>query len=380
MNTSIINRLFTLTTIVIVLLLAPTLKIKNKEIKMGLFDPIIHGIGSVIDTAGKIAGLPEMGISEKFGVGTNVATGLPQITSYPTSSTTTTNTVASSPTQSGSANDTMGGATSYQDPYASLRAGFNTQKSNIYGSANTAAQDLQPQYEQSILETIHNLNQGQQAIDRKAQQNESSRIQGTQGILGMISRGIKSGGVYLGNRNAGSSSAAQAIAQAYGDQGRRQMSTIGNQYAQNAQNIGLDQANQDWAVQQAPNKFHLDLMNNVNAIVSAAGEKLNSLDAAMANASLPDRLAIEQEKQAIKDQVLSHLQQYDAQIAQQASGIKAASFDQNRAAAQNLLSQGQADPNLFNYSTEAPMQAQGGPAASGLPIYINPLTKKQQVA
>lgn len=272
--------------------------------------------------------------------------------------------------------------TTYVDPYAAwggtaaynnLVAGFNNQKNSIYGSANDAAANLQGGYAQSIQDTLHSLQTGQQAIDRKATQNESSRIQGTQGVLGMVSRGIKSGGVMLANRNAGSSSAAQALAQAYGDQGRRQQSQIGNQYAQNAGDIAVNQAEQDYQQQNAPNKFHLGLMDNVNSIVSSAGQQLSQLDAARAQASLPDRLAIDQEKEAIRQQVLGKLQQYDQQLSAGVGGIHAATLDQNRASANSQIQAGTADPNLFNYDTQTPTGfADSGPFASGLPIFTSP--------
>lgn len=275
----------------------------------------------------------------------------------------------------------------YVDPYAqwggqtaynNLVSGFNNQKSGIYGSATDAARNLQGGYAQSIQDTIHSLQTGQQAIDRKATQNESSRIQGTQGVLGMVGRGIKSGGVMLANRNAGNSSAAQALANAYGQQGQRQLSQVGNQYAQNAGDIAVNQQEQDYQQSQAPNKFHQGLMDNVNSIVASAGDKLAQLDAARAQASLPDRLAIDQEKESVRQQVLGLLQQYDSQLAQGVGGIHAASRDQNLASASGLLQAGQADPNLFQYDTQTPAQFQNtGPFASGLPIFT---TGKRKVA
>ena len=254
--------------------------------------------------------------------------------------------------------------------YNNLVNGFNTQKGNIFSSANSAADNLAPGYAQSVTDTLHNLTVGQQAIDRKAVQNESSKIAGTRGVLGMVGRGIQSGGVALANRNAGNSSAAGAIAQAYGQLGQRQLSSIGNQYAQNADDIAVDQGNQDWNVQQAPNKFHLGLMDNVNSIVNDARNQLASLDSQIAQANLPQRIAIEQEKENIKNQVLGKLQQYDSQLQTGAGGIKASSFDERRTKANEQLSAGQADPNLFSYSTEAPAQFQGtGPTASNLPLF-----------
>lgn len=257
-----------------------------------------------------------------------------------------------------------------QQAYNNLQSQFDTQKSNIYGSANDAAQSLQGGYGQSIQDTVHALLQGQQGIDRRNVQNESSRIQGTRGVLDMVGRGIKSGGVTLANRNAGSSSAAQAIANAYGQLGQRQLSSVGNQYAQNANDIGVAQTEQNYQQAQAPGKFHEGLMQNVNSIVGAARDRIGQLQAAMASASLPDRIAIDQEVQNIRDQVLGHLQQYDSQLQQGVAGIAAANLDTNRGLANQQLAAGQADPNLFNYTTQTPLQLQNtGPSTSSLPIF-----------
>lgn len=258
-----------------------------------------------------------------------------------------------------------------------LATSFDTQKQNIYGSANDAALALQPGYAQSVHDTIHNLALGQQGIDRLGIQNEASKISGSRDILDMVGRGIRSGGVYLANRNAGNSSAAGAIAQAYGEQGRRQMSAVGQQYTQNAGDIAVKQADQNESVAQAPNKFHIDLMNNVNSIVSSARDKFAYLDAQMANASMPQRIAIEQEKEKVRSQVLGSLQQYDSQLAAGVSGIHPASQAQNQASATAQLQQGQASPNLFQYSDQLPLQVHdSGPVASVLPLFSN-VNKRQ---
>lgn len=262
---------------------------------------------------------------------------------------------------------------------SNLMAGFNNQKSNIYGSANDAATSLQGGFNQSILDTIRGFTRNQDAIDKKSVQNESSKIQGGRDIMSMVGRGVKSGGVQLAQKNAGSSSATQAIANAYGQLGQRQMSTIGNQYASNAGDIADTQRYQNEDLASAPGKFHEGLMQSVNGIVNAARDQFAALDAAMANASLPDRIAIEQEKETLRGQVLGHLQQYDAQLAQGVGGIKALGGDDVRSRANSQLSAGQADPNLFNYNTQVPAQFQNsGPFASELPIFT--YKNKQQFA
>lgn len=254
-----------------------------------------------------------------------------------------------------------------------IRGIRDTARASIYGSANDAATNLQGSFANSVQDNLHVLQQGQQAIDMKGQQNEAARTQGVNGILGMIGRGVQSGGRYLANRNAGSSSAAGEIARAYGDIGRRQMSSVGNQYEQNNQQILQDQSNQDYNVGKTKRDFSQSLNNSVNQIVESARTELANLDAQSANASLPDRIAIEQEKQNIKNQVLAKLQQYDAQLASGADQIKARDRQGNMAAATQQLAAGQAPEGSFQYTDQAPGQFQNtGPFSSGLPIFINP--------
>lgn len=286
--------------------------------------------------------------------------------------------------------NTWNPGTAPADPYAqwggrsaynTLKSGFDTQKNNIYGSANDAATNLQGGLGQSVLDTVRNFSRAQEGIDRKAVQNESSRIQGGNDILSMIGRGVRSGGVQLSQKNAGSSSAAQAIANAYAQLGQRQSSQIGNQYAQNADQIALEQRYQNEDLQAAPDKFRIQIEQNANQIATAARDQFAQLDAAMANASLPDRIAIEQEKENVRQQALAKLTQFDTQLRQGVSGIKAADRGANIAKANTQLTAGQADPNLFNYTTDTPTQFQGtGPFASELPIFTFNNRNKQQLA
>lgn len=252
--------------------------------------------------------------------------------------------------------------------------------SNIFNSANDAALNKQSAFGNSVTDNVDALRLGQRGIDRRAQQNESSRMQGNAGILGMIGRGIESGGRYLSNRNAGNSSASGEIARAYGDMGRRQSSVVGNQFAQNEVGIKDAQDAQNTNVAKTKRDFHQGLLDTVNTIVESARTQLADLDTRMASASLPDRIAIEQEKQRIKDAVLGHLQQYDSQLATGIDSIHTNTADENRSAAAGQIAAGTAAPNAFNYTDQTPGQFQNtGPFASGLPIFTNPI-KRQQIA
>lgn len=283
--------------------------------------------------------------------------------------------------QAGGAPATSGGSGSYApDPYAQyggqaaynqLRAGFDSQKQNIYGGATDAANATGDQLRGNILDFVQQLSQGQRGIDSKAAKNELAKLQGTNGILASVGRGIKSSGVLLANRNAGSSSASGALANAYGEQGRRQLSSVGNQYALGNEDIKLDQTNLDESRNAYVGRKYGETKNQaVNNIVMQARDKFAQLDAAMANASLPDRIAIDQERENVRSQVLGQLQQYDQLLQSETGKIHATSQDQRREEAQRLATAGtDLGSDAFQYTTEAPTQFQNGPFASDLPLF-----------
>lgn len=261
-----------------------------------------------------------------------------------------------------------------QSRYNSLVSGFNNQKQALFDSSAAAGQQAGRDYNQGILQLVDTLKAGQTNIDRQATQNELSRMQGTRDVNASVGQGIRSGGVMLANRNAGDSSAAGALAAAYGQLGRQQLSQVGNQYEQ-GQN-GINNSQVDLGLQQSAGVRDLGFSKEklVNGIVTGAENSLAALDAAMANASLPDRINIQQEKERIRQETLGQLGQFDTLLQQGNSqgvyGMAPQSQDQRMAKANELANAGTAPDTAFNYTTQAPAQFQGtGPFASELPIF-----------
>ncbi len=258
-----------------------------------------------------------------------------------------------------------------------LRSQFNAQKQGAFDSADQWLTNYGTDLNRGIIESVRGLGQKQQGIDRFFTDNEAKKMQGTTGILGMIGRGVKSAGTYLGGRNAGSSSAAGEIAKAYGDVGRRQMSVVGNQYAAGNEQGMIDQGNLDWEKENYSAKFKEQMDREINTKTLELKGELERLNAAMAEASLPDRIAIEQEIATKKNQFIASLQQYDNNVKSGVAGVKGQTTDQYRTKANENLAAGQAPADMFSFTDQVPMQLQNsGPSASGLPIYTNP-TKKQ---
>jgi hypothetical protein len=139
--------------------------------------------------------------------------------------------------------------------YDSLVSGFNTQHTNINNTSTDAANTSARQINGSILDLLDSVRSGQGKINEASIQNELAKKQGFGSIMDMISHGIQSAGVTLANKNASDSSAAGAIARAYGDIGRRQNNKVNNQYELGNHNIGLQQARPGTAKSPGPTPY-----------------------------------------------------------------------------------------------------------------------------
>lgn len=284
-----------------------------------------------------------------------------------------------------------GGGGSTPDPYAawggqaaynSLVSGFDTQKQNVFNSAGDAANTAGNKLNLSILDFLDSAKQGQKNVDLKGSQNELAKQQGMAGILGMVGRGIRSGGVMLANKNAGDSSAAGALARAYGQLGRQQAANVGNQYELGNMNVGNLQDQQNVQMQSGVRNLQGSKMDIVNNIVNDARNQFAALDAQIANANLPQRIAIDQEKEKVRQSTLQALQQYDSELNNGVGAIHASSPDERRAQAAQMASAGtDLGKDAFSYTDQAPAEFQNsGPFASSLPLFSFNKKNQQQFA
>ncbi len=261
-----------------------------------------------------------------------------------------------------------------QEAYTNLVNRFNTQKQGIIGTAKQAGSTTANQYKRSILDFLDSSRLGQQQIDTQGANNELARQQGMQDVYGMVGRGIRSSGVQLGNRNAGNSSAAGALANAYGQLGRGELSKIGNQYEQGNQSV--EDAQNAFGIQQASGVRNLQgsKEDSVNQIVSQARSAFAALDAEMQQASLPERIAIEQEKESIRQEILSKLQAFDQKLTEGVGRIAPTSVEDRRIRAAEMARAGtDLGAGAFQYNTEVPAQFQGtGPFSSEIPLFSLP--------
>jgi hypothetical protein len=283
-----------------------------------------------------------------------------------------------------------GGGTQYAaapapDPYAKYGGvanynnylnNFNSQQQNVDQTSGLAAQTSDLGKATEINQYLDALKLQQKGLDRQATQNYLAKQSGNQGILDWVGQGIRSGGVMLGNKNASNSSASEALARAYGQQGRQQMAGVNQQFAQ-----GQDKVQQGEDDMQSDIAAHIrDLpawkTQTVNNIVSAAQQQLGQIDQTMTYLSMPQRVNMEGQKQQITQDVLSKLQALDGQLAQ-AHSVQPQSTNDIQASANKLFQAGTAPDNAFSYNTNVPQQFQGtGPFASDLPVFA-PSKNKQ---
>ena len=266
----------------------------------------------------------------------------------------------------------------FQRAQEAARNNFNTGRDSVYNSAYSGADAKGTMLGRGIRDSLQALGDRQSGINMGGARNELAKMQGVSGIQGMVGRGIKSSGVMLGNRNAGDSSAAGALANAYGELGQREMAGVGNQYALanedlNSQQTVLNRDRQDYESDYAGDKRMY-----VNDVVNQASQQFAQLNADAQNASLPDRIAIDQEKEVIRQNVLAKLQQYDAQLQQGMAGINANDQQARMTQANDLRQKGtDLGSGMFNFTQQAPMNFQGNaPSGGGLPIFTMPRRKR----
>lgn len=227
-------------------------------------------------------------------------------------------------------------------------------------------------YNNSILDYLSGLKQQQHTIDSESTQNELARQQGHQSVLDMVGNGIKSGGVILANKNAGGSSASDALARAYSVLGRQQESSVGNQFAQGQNKINTEQGNLAEANSNQVRHSQQAKVDTINGIVNDATSKLTALNQMAMYASIPDRVDIDAKIAEIRQQAMDALTAFDQTLSGGIASTTAATPDQTRASADALRTAGVAPENSFSYTSAIPAQFQStGPFASDLPIFTN---------
>lgn len=277
-------------------------------------------------------------------------------------------------------NGQVNGSSTSSGPSAADQAkidAFNAQNQGVLDSAGTAVGSSATSYHQGIVDYLHSLATGQQAIDNRGIQSELAKKQGMNGVMSMVGDGVRSGGVMLGNKNAGDSSAVEALARAYSTLGQRQAAGVGNQYANDQNGIKQAQTEQDWQQNDGMVKLQNGKTDTINSIVNDAQQKIGALKTSMAYASLPDSINLQQEIESIRSNALAQLGQYDPQLTNGVASQHPMDQATRQGNAATLANAGTAAATPYNYTSDVPAQFQGtGPFASDLPLFTLPKSKQ----
>lgn len=285
-------------------------------------------------------------------------------------------------TQTGGQNVAAAPAPAPPDPYAQWggKAGYdakvgswNTSRDAFYGSLPGAYDGAALQYGSEVNSYNNAWKNGVIKFNNAYTQNELGRQQGVGGIYDMVGHGVRSAGVQLANRpGASTSSAGEAVARAYADIGGREMNKVGNEFAQRQQATGVEKQIWDNDMGTAEGNLKNKREQLVNTIVTDANDKMFQLNQSAVSASLPQRVAIEQEKTRIRNDATARLLGVDASIAPTKQQNAVFNRDQVGAEASKLNKAGAAALNPFDFTTSVPGQFAGtGPFSSDLPLFSN---------
>lgn len=240
---------------------------------------------------------------------------------------------------------------------------FGSLYNNLMGSADAIAANDKSQ---------------QLGIDQSRENNQLNRMNGIQDILSYVRSGLQSGGAQLANMNAGDSSATGALARAYSMLGNQQSRDVNNQSA--LTDRGIDTQQQQLGIQNQSSTTQLQRYRDsqVQNIATDLSQRLAALDQQAANASLPDRVNIDQQKQQLLDAGNAQVGQVDTYLQGLLGGISPEGQDQVLGNANQLRTAGAAATNPFNVNLpQGGLQPLQGPALDQLPILVNPAKSKQ---
>lgn len=243
---------------------------------------------------------------------------------------------------------------------------------NVNSTASNTAGNWLTGFNNDVTNFLENAKTGQTNLDNKRVDAKLNYNRGYNDILDMVGRGIQSGGVQLASRNASDSSAAGAIARAYGQIGQRNQNNLQGQY--DSQNRGFDNEQNllNTQIGQGLRGFRTERDQTINSIISQAESDLNALNEIYAGAGLADRIAIEKEKQRIKASVTQQLASVESQLGK-TSSVKPMDSTGIARQANEWAQQGRATENPFNYDTTAPMYSNSVTSADGAPISLLPI-------
>ena len=274
-------------------------------------------------------------------------------------------------------NTSVLGASTTSDPYAQWggQAGYNQARQTIAGGLSNIQQGgadafgtAKSSLQQNAQGIFSGLRSGQESIDRGRQTNELNRMNATQDLLGYIRSGMRQGASRLASMNATDSSGTDALTRAYQQVGSQKARGINNQAALQGNTLDLQQSDLNRSRDETLTGFRQTRDNVVNQIGQDLRAKLAALDQQAVGLSLPDRIAVDQEKQRIIDAGMGQLQEVDQWLQGQIGTINPQNNEQIQTEARRLQGLGSSAPNPF---MTGPLQQQQvmGPSLDQLPLF-----------
>lgn len=257
------------------------------------------------------------------------------------------------------------------------REKVNAGRGEVFTGAGEAAGEYlrQQQLEADKFGRQYKLNM--QGLNNKYTDAEAGKMSAYSGIMDMINRGVTSAGTMLANKNASSSSAADAIARAYAMLGQREAQGVAQDYTTDIRDLGLELG----ALKASKDTFEQGVNTGVESkvaeIVGDARNKLISLNEIYADAGLSDRLQVEQLKEEIRGNANKALEGLLGYAQNTYKGVNPYT-QQQRIGAANKLRESGGLGTAYDYTTQAPMgMASSNVNASSLPLYSNLRSNKK---
>lgn len=267
-----------------------------------------------------------------------------------------------------------GGQAQYNAAVGTIDSGLN----NIRQSGTDAFGKSYNDLHQNLLNAARGFSDTQGTINNNRANNELSRMNSIQDILGYVRQGLQQGGSRLAANNATESSATGALQRAYNQIGSQKTRSVNNQAGLKTAEIDQSQQQLGTQIQRAKDDLVTTRNNTVNDIGNNVRNQLAALDQQAIGLSLPGRIAIDQEKQNIVNQGMAQLQQLDQYFNDQLGQLHQLTPEETAARAVALQQAGAASSNPFNLGL-AGQQEVSGPAIDQLPLFTR--SKRQaQVA
>jgi hypothetical protein len=279
-----------------------------------------------------------------------------------------------------------GGGGAAVDPYAAWGGAanfnaymdqYNSGLDNVGQGANEAFGSLNSSLQGNAADILNKFQTGIQGINTARANNELSRQNGIQDIIGYVRNGLKQGYSRLAQGNALDSSAAGALGQLYSQSGANKSRSVNNQSAIQGNTIdqNLNQLNSQRDLD--VNSFRRTRDQQVAAIGSSIRAQLAALDNQAAGLNLPGRIDINARKQQLIDQGNAQVAGVDSWLQGQLGGVNPEGQDQILADANKLRLLGTGTPTPFDTGGPIQQTPVSGPAIDQLPIFTS---RKRQLA